>query len=290
MIMIVMIMTMMVMFAMVVTMKTVDMVHVSMVMASTMDGRCGETIITIKNTACLGRGSGGFAGRLPRRQFPKGDEKTAALDEQKPQTDQDDETIADDLDDVDGQSDRLRRRSKKNRSDRDDNNSDDGLNGRRGERQDNTSTPGLFVGDEIGGNDGFAMPGADGMKNAVEERDSEQAPHRGAVILARPDEAGQRSVESRLLGEDPRHQARLGRNFSRMMWRSERRALRPCGIDHGDGEDRSRDHQHDRTQVIHVIHGHFTKILLAKISPYVLEASSGALSSWLSRNCSAGVG
>ena len=67
---------------------------------------------------------------------------------------------------------------------------DDGLNAGRQEREDDPSAPAFLVGDEIGGNDCFAMPGTDGMEDAIEERDAEQVPHCGSVILARPNEAG----------------------------------------------------------------------------------------------------
>lgn len=88
-----------------------------------------------------------------------------------------------------------------------DNDGNEGLNARRHKGQNNTTAPGLFVGDEIGGDHGLAVARPDGMEDAVDKRDAKQAPHRRSILLARFDEAGQRTVKGRLLGEDPAHQA-----------------------------------------------------------------------------------
>src|ERR1700757_2290799 len=101
------------------------------------------------------------------------------------------------------------------------------------------------------------------MKDAVEKRDAEETRHRGTVLLARPDEARQRTIEGRLLCKDPAREARCRHGTGRMRG-SERRGRRRYDIKCTDDEDR---HQYGQDNTTRSGHGHFTRILLAKVSP-----------------------
>jgi len=109
--------------------------------------------------------------------------KSAAFDVEKPEPNQDHKAIAHDLDQMNGQPDRLGGCAKQDGGDGHDDDGDDGLHACRRKRQHHAAAPGLFIGDEIGRDHGFAVPGAYGMKNAIEKRDAEQTPHRGAIVL-----------------------------------------------------------------------------------------------------------
>src|SRR6516164_9214212 len=107
------------------------------------------------------------------------------------------------------------------------------------------------------------MPRADGMENTVDEGDAEQLPDRSPILLGCPDEARQRTVEGGLFGKNPASEPRgghAGRGMGRAKWRA------PCrdNIGHTGDEDRR---QCDRGDSTRSGHWHFTRILLAKVSP-----------------------
>src|SRR5579871_4207427 len=124
-------------------------------------------------------------------QFAAGGQETATFDIEKPEADQDDESIACDLDQTDSQSDRLCGCAEQCSSDGDDDDGNHRLDGCRHKRQDNAAAPGLLIGDEIRGYDRLAMPRANCMENTIDEGDGEQLPHRGPILLRREDEARQ---------------------------------------------------------------------------------------------------
>ena len=168
--------------------------------------------------------SAGAAARFGLQVAERG-KKAVTLDPQQPRADQHDQAVADDLDDAHRVAHELGGRAEQHRGDADDRHGGQRLHHRRGERQRDAAAPGLLVGEQIGGNHRLAVAGSGGMENAVDERNSHQAPERGAVALGGADHAGQLAIEHRLPGEHPAGDAADLRSRT-----AERTELRPCRV------------------------------------------------------------
>jgi hypothetical protein len=83
-----------------------------------------------------------------------------------------------DLDDADRITHHFRRGADQRGGDAYDDNGRDGLQQCGSKRQYHAASPGFLVGDDVGRDDRFAVTGAGGVKNAVDERNAYQSPQR----------------------------------------------------------------------------------------------------------------
>ena len=169
----------------------------------------------------------------------------------------------------------LRRGADQNGGDGDDHDGGQRLQQRRGERQRDAAPPGLLIGEQVGRDHRLAVAWAGGMENAVDERDAHQSPIGRAIGLGCADEAGQRAVEQRLLGEDPAGDA----GDRRRAKGAERSGLRRRGVcQRVRGQRQHQDHRRQSNAAGQprpgaALHGQFTAIRLAKFAPMPILAS-----------------
>ena len=155
----------------------------------------------------------------------------SALHPQQSHSDDDDEQVADDFDHIDraahGRRGRVQHRSRHAYE----HHRDQRLHQRRGERQDHAARPGLVIRDDVRRDHRLAVAGTGGVKNAVEERQSEQGPGGAAVGLGGAEQARKLAIEFRLLGEDPTEHAAHRRRRRLRTRRAERGGLSKCAVD-----------------------------------------------------------
>src|SRR5216684_1664166 len=264
--------------AVVMMMGVVAVVTVMMVPVVMMTGMI--VMVVLVHRGYRGPDRGGPVERPQRRQ------RGAPFHPQQAQADQDDQRVADDLDDVDRASHGCRGRVQQRGRDPDHRHRDQRLQQRGGERQCHAAPPGLLVGDKVGRDHRLAVAWTGGMEDAVEERQSEQAPGGAAVGLGGANEAGELAVELRLLGEDEaEHAADRRRRRRRRTGAAERPGLRERGVEHARQEQHRRRQQrepNDRSPSDDGFYGHFTTILLAYSEPMVSAGSRWSAPSWLS--------
>ncbi len=119
------------------------------------------------------------------------------------------------------------------------------------------------------------------MKDAVEERQAEQAPGGAAVRLGGADQSGELLVEFGLLGEDPADHAGCGCGRCRWRaWRTEWTGLREYSIEDAGNEQRASNDRYEQDEKVNqsppddgFLHGHLTWILLANSEPTVNDGS-----------------
>ena len=220
-----------------------------------------------------GTDGGGAMERLQRR------EKSPAFYPQQSEANENDERIAQDFDEIDRAFHGRRSCVQERGGNAHEHHRDQRLQQRGGEREHHAAHPGLFIRDHIGRDHRLAVTGPGGVKNAVQERQSKQAPSRAAIGLGGTDQARELPIEFRLLGEDPPEHAAHRRGRRLRARRAERAGLRERGVErtgqeHEAGEDG--DHQsdmNDQSPPDDGFHGHFTKILFAYSAPMVSEGS-----------------
>src|SRR5262249_34374212 len=131
--------------------------------------------------------------------------------------------------------------------------------------------PSLPVGDQIRRDHRLAVAGSGGVKNPIEERQSEQAPGSMAVGLGRADEAGKLTVEFGLLGEDPAEHTAHRHRWRLPAPRAEGARLRQRGIERKQQQPGNRDEEqnemNDRSLPDDGFHGYFTTISLTYAEP-----------------------
>ena len=142
-----------------------------------------------------------------------------------------------------------------------------------GERQCYAATPSLLVGKKIGRDYRFAVAGTRGMKDAVSEGNSQQAPKRITIRLGCADHAGERTIKQSLLLQYPTSDtADHG-----CVQAAERIDLGVSGMDaETQRASDEQDRKHNRlaaSRHVDGLHGQVTKILLAKFMPIPTLAS-----------------
>ena len=141
------------------------------------------------------------------------------------------------------------------------------------ERQNDAAPPGLFIGDEVGGNHRLAVARTRGMENAVGERDAHEPPERRAVALGGADQAGQFAIEQSLLAQKPAEQSgcrRLAHGGERARLRGGLLAKRGCC------EQTEEQDTQNQARLGVARHGQVTDIRLAKLAPMPAFASHAA--------------
>ena len=258
---------------MIVIMVDAIMMEVIMIVVMTMIMSMIVMSVRVMRRRDSGTDGSGAMERLQRR------EKSPPFYPQQSEADEDDERIAQNFDEIDRAFHGRRSCVQERGGNAHEHHRDQRLQQRGGEREHHAAHPGLFIRDHIGRDHRLAVTGPGGVKNAVQERQSKQAPSRAAIGLGGADQARELPIEFSLLGEDPAERAAHRRSRRLRARRAERaglceRRVERTGQEHKAGEDG--DHQgdmNDQSPPDDGFHGHFTKILFAYSAPMVSEGS-----------------
>ena len=134
------------------------------------------------------RRDSGTDGSGAMKRLQRGEE-SPPFHPQQSDADEDDERIAQDFDEIDRAFHGRRSCVQERGGNAHDHHRDQRLQQRGGERQHHAADPGLFIRDHIGRDHRLAVTGASSVKNAVQERQSKQAPGRGAIGFGGADQA-----------------------------------------------------------------------------------------------------
>src|SRR6185503_8092822 len=128
---------------------------------------------------------------------------------QKPQADQQNERVADDLDHAHGIAHRFGRGTKKSGDNPNDGDCGKRLQNGGCKREHNAAPPGFIVGHQIGRYDCLAVARSRGMKDAIEKRDAEQGVGSTPVRLGGANEPRQHPIKFGLLCKNPAGEAAI---------------------------------------------------------------------------------